>query len=171
MCHLLLSCVFSVVFGATLEPLVAEEWDTSHFVTLQMRKLNYLKPWHIFWKATLVKWHIYKGFQAKLFYLYLFKGLWIKKKKAFQLHVTVRKDHSSLDCLCQNRLWLFLPAKIGSEIQKTTWLWIYRLQTRSQYFVILNHTKKKADGRCYFVDSLMSPLHNLHQQAQFFFFF
>lgn len=57
--------------------------------------------------------------------------------------MTVRKDHSSLDCLCQNRLWLFLPAKIGSEIQKTTWLWIYRLQTRSQYFVIHNHTKKK----------------------------
>lgn len=70
-------------------------------------------------------------------------GCELKKKKAFQLHVTVRKDHSSLDYLCQNRLWLFLPAKIGSEIQKTTWLWIYRLQTRSQYFVIHNHTKKK----------------------------
>lgn len=97
-------------------------------------------------------------------------GCEFKKKKAFQLHVTVRKDHSSLDCLCQNRLWLFLPAKIGSEIQKTQWLWIYRLENRSQYFMIHNHTtKKKADGKCYCVDSLMSPLHHLHQQAQFIF--
>lgn len=36
---LLLSCVFSVVFGATLEPLVAEEWDTSHFVTNEKTRL------------------------------------------------------------------------------------------------------------------------------------